>query len=53
MLTALVHDSALEPVETPPPASAPEGTIALPGVAVVGEPAEPVETAEPAAPAAG
>jgi len=45
MLTALVPDSALEPVETPPPGPAPEGTIALPGVAVVGAASDP--TPEP------
>jgi hypothetical protein len=43
-----------EPAEPSVPAEPPEGTIALPGVAVVGEPAAPAEpAAEPATAAAG
>ncbi|HEV7589794.1 MAG TPA: hypothetical protein VGO40_16895 [Longimicrobium sp.] len=55
MLTALVPDSALEPVETPTPSpsgDAPQGTIALPGVNVVSDPsAADADAAQP--PAAG
>ena len=45
MVTALVPDSAVESVEAPAPV--PEGTIALPGVAVVGAPSDPDPEPEP------
>jgi hypothetical protein len=53
ILGTLVPESVPEPSPADP-AEAPEGTIALPGVAVVGEPAAPAEpAAEPATAAAG
>jgi hypothetical protein len=57
MLTGLVPESAMDPVETPPPAvsdeAVPVGSIALPGVNVVAAPAEPEPEAKQPAPVAG
>jgi len=55
ILGSLVPESVPEPAPAEPGESpeAPQGTIALPGVAVVGEPAEPSPPADAAAPVAG